>query len=224
MFFIGLMTMVYLSMTSFAYGAKDNKGYLNGRPFSDLARHIAENRDAISELETTTSELRTDLDALTVEMMSVKARLLANETRIADLEGQMLEVRADLNSSFIEIEKIRSELAGLKSNVAENLALILELDDAMTANLAAILDLDSNVAANLAAILGLDSDVATNLSTIMNLDGTVSENISAIRALNLEMTLLESRLDDDLDAFSNLLAQMNWVRLFYDDLEQQFLV
>lgn len=203
-----LMVMVLLVPVGTAFGGKNNTNYLNGKPFEDLAGQITANRDSISGLVASTSELRVDLDALRAEMNAVKDRFLMNEAGIANLEMQMSEVRSNFDLSFTEITKIKSEVDDLKSSVTANLAAILELDDTVAANLATILDLDSNVAANLAAILDLDSDVATNLATIMGLDSTISENISAIQALNAEMAVLESRVDTDLQTFSIFLAQM----------------
>lgn len=207
-FVIALMVSLLLVPVGTAFGGKNNTNYLNGKPFADLAGQIAANRYSISGLETSTSELRVDLDALRAEMNAVKDRFLANEAGITNLETQMSEVRANYDLSFKEITKIKSEIDDLKSSVTANLVAILELDDTVIANLAAILDLDSNVAANLAAILDLDGDVATNLATIMELDSTISEDISAIQTLNSEMAELESQLDANLQNLSILLEQM----------------
>lgn len=192
---VGMTFVLFPILSGYSYAGKENRNYLNGRPFSELSDRIEENRDSILDLETSTSQLREDLNALEADVGKLKTLVSQNTAGIVNLDKEISVIRQDLEGAIEKSVRIRSELEILKGEVLEQVRRIQDLDGAVAANICAILDLDDRV------------DV--NLDRIRSLDSSLAEKVQEILLLKEEMASLQSRVHENMYAYFELLAEMN---------------
>jgi chromosome segregation ATPase len=202
----------FFSVTMFAYQslaqsvAADEK-FKNGVPFKQLSEEIESNATAIDNLNATTAELRSDLDALTVDFKALEERVAVNETSITG---------------------IKTDIASLDTRIQGNLTRIGELDESVADNATEIASLKTQVEADFAALKDalnqlrteLDAEKAELDAFIAQVETAQAATDTQIQSLSTEINSIQAKLAAKADI---TLVEQTIANLHINDLQSQML-